>query len=112
MHNQLGTFVAYEVSLEVIESLRNVVQVIRQYDMESAKQIVRAASSVSANIAEGNRRAGKDRKHFFRIAAGSADETRAHLRSAVAWGWIEPNTIGTSLKLLDRQLGLLWGLTR
>src|SRR5262245_60972106 len=89
MQNPLGTFVAYEISLEVIASLKHLVHAIRQHDADLAKQIVRAASSVSANIAEGNRRAGKDRKHLFRIAAGSADETRAHLRTAVAWGWLD-----------------------
>jgi four helix bundle protein len=104
--------VAFEVSLEVIESLRGIVVVIRKQDMKLAQQIVASASSVSANLAEGNKRVGRDRVHFFRIAAGSAAETRAHLRVALAWGWIEATAVARALKLLDRQLALLWGLTR
>jgi four helix bundle protein len=104
-------FVAYEVALEVIASLRDVVRVIRVHDAKLAQQIVAAASSVAANLAEGNRRAGRDRLHLFRIAAGSAAETRAHIRVAMAWGWVEGGEVERALKLLDRELGLLWGLT-
>jgi four helix bundle protein len=110
--NGAQTFVAFEVALEVIESLRGVVAVIRKQDMKLAQQIVAAASSVAANLAEGNKRVGRDRVQFFRIAAGSAAETRAHLRVALAWGWVEASEAERAFKLLDRQLALLWGLTR
>ena len=41
-------------------------------------QLLRAASSVTLNIAEANgRKTNKDRKHFFTIALGSLRETRA-----------------------------------
>jgi len=85
---------------------------IRRRDAKLAQQIVDAASSVAANLAEGNRRQGKDRLHFFRIAAGSADETRAHLRVAVAWDWVRHQDIEPAMQCLDRQLALLWRLTR
>jgi four helix bundle protein len=62
-------------------------------------------------LAEGNRRKGKDRVHFFLIAAGSADETRAHLLVADAWGWVRSGSIQRALQLIDRELGLIWGLT-
>ena len=64
---------------------------------------------MAANLAEGNRRRGKDRLQFFLIAAGSADETRA--RVALAWGWVRDEDIAASLVLLDGQLALLWRLT-
>ena len=112
--NQPGVrdFIAFEVSLQMIGALRDLVAVIRKQEPSLANQIVRAASSVSANLAEGNRRIGKDRLHLFRIAAGSAAETRAHLRVALAWGWLEPGEIQPALALIDRELALLWGLTR
>jgi len=103
--------VALEVGLEVIRSLRDVVAMIRRRNVKLAEQIESAASSVVANLAEGNRRYGKDRLQFFRIAAGSANETRAHLRAAEAWGWVSQEQIEAPLRLLDRELGLLWGLT-
>ena len=70
------------------------------------------ASSIAANVGEGSRRVGKDRLHFFRIAAGSAEEARAHLRVALAWGYLRDEQVEAALRLIDRQLRLLWGLTR
>ena len=104
-------FVAYDIALEVIANLRRVVDTIRAHDAKLAQQIVASASSVAANVAEGNRRIGRDRLHLFRIAAGSADETRAHLQVAMAWGWLEVEDVAPALKSIDRELGLLWGLT-
>jgi hypothetical protein len=49
---------------------------------------------------------------LFRVAAGSAAETRAHLRVAHAWGWVESTDIEPALEHLDRELRLLWGLIR
>jgi four helix bundle protein len=47
------------------------------------RQLVRAADSVGANIAEGNGRGTyKDNAHFARIARGSLNETRHFLRRA------------------------------
>ena len=77
-------FVALELSLEIIESLRDVVALIRKRDLGVAQQIVRSASSIAANLGEAGGRQGKDRLHFFRIAAGSAHETLVHLRIARA----------------------------
>ena len=47
------------------------------------KQLVRAADSIGANIAEGNgRRDTKDNRRFVRIAWGSLNETQHFLRRA------------------------------
>ncbi len=45
-------------------------------------QILRAADSVPANIAEGARGTVAQRQHFYRVARGSADEVGVHLRLA------------------------------
>ena len=104
-------FVALELSIEIIEKLRDIVWLIRRRDMDLARQIVRSASSVAANLGEAGGREGKDRLHFFRIAAGSARETLVHLRVAVAWGWVQPCDVEAALALIDRELRILWGLT-
>ena len=106
------SFVALQVALSLIHSLRGPVRAIRKPNTKQANQLVDSASSVAANLGEGNRRVGRDRLHFFRIAAGSAEETRVHLLVALGWGWVNERDIAESLELLDRQLRLLHGLTR
>ena len=104
-------FIAFESALRIIDSLRGVVVIVRRHDRALAQQIVSAASSVAANLAEGNERVGRDRLHLFRIAAGSAAETRAHLRVALAWRWIASADCEASLALIDEELAMLWRLT-
>ena len=103
-------FVAYQVSLELVEGLRAVVERLRRHDRELGDQLRRAATSVALNLAEGQRREGGDRVRFFRIASGSAGEVRATLEVARAWGWMVDDE--QILPILDRLLGLLWGVTR
>jgi four helix bundle protein len=55
------TFVALELSIEIIESLRDVVDTIRRRDVGVAQQIVRSASSTATNLGEAGGRHGKDR---------------------------------------------------
>jgi four helix bundle protein len=104
-------FLALELALSLIASLRFVVDKIRRRSPRLARQIEDAASSVAANLGEGNRRRGKDRVQFFLISAGSADETRCHLRVALAWAWVSEADIERPLSLCDRQLAMLWKLT-
>ena len=108
---QARPFVALELALLLIESLRPVVEKIRRRSPRLARQIEEAASSVAANLGEGNRRRGRDRVQFFLISAGSADETRCHLRAALAWGWVSAKDIDRALGLLDRELAMLFRLT-
>jgi four helix bundle protein len=111
--NQPGAskFVALELSIQIVASLRDVVRLVRRTDVELARQIFRSASSISANLAEAGGREGKDRRHFFRIAAGSARETLVHLRVALAWGIVQRRDVRDALALLDRELAILWRLT-
>jgi four helix bundle protein len=104
-------FVALEVSLEMLASLRDVITVIRRQEVELGKQITRSSLSVVANLGEGKRREGKDRLHHFRVAAGSAEETRVHLRAALAMGWVTSPQIAEPMGLLDRVLAMAWRLT-
>jgi four helix bundle protein len=78
-------FEAYEVALELVAALRPVLVQLGRRDRDLADQMRRAAASVVLNLAEGARRTGRDRLHFYRIAAGSAAEVRAALAVARAW---------------------------
>lgn len=106
------TFHALDVSLELVRSLRKPAEVMQQHDSALASQLRRAASSVPLNLAEGRRRAGRDRQHHFRIAAGSAAEVRACLLVAQAWGWLAEDGAADSFGLIDRVLAMCWRLTR
>ena len=101
--------IAYEVALDLIRALRPVVAQLRSYSAEAADQVERAASSIVLNLAEGGRRHGRDPRRFFAIAHGSAGEIRGALDLADAWGWRVESAHARAL--LDRELGLLWGLT-
>jgi four helix bundle protein len=78
-------------------------------DRELADQIYRAANSVLLNLGEGQKFQGGNRRKHYAIAQGSANEVKAALDAAEAWGWIgdakEPRA------LLDRILAMMWGLT-
>jgi four helix bundle protein len=102
-------FEAYEVALELAAALRPVLDQLARRDRDLADQMRRAGSSVALNLAEGARRTGRDRLHFYRIAAGSAAEVRAALAVAQAWGSLA--AVSEVDVLLDRVLAMLWRLT-
>ena len=102
-------FVAYDVALDLVRALRPVVAQLRQYSREAADQVERAASSIVLNLAEGGRRRGRDPRRFWDMAHGSAGEIRGALDLADAWGRQVESAHARAL--LDRELGLLWGLT-
>jgi four helix bundle protein len=106
----VGKFQVYEVALEMVSALRPSLEALARKDRDVADQLRRASSSVVLNIAEGARRWGKDRLHFYRIAAGSAAEVRAALEVARAWEYLQSNS--EVEVLLDRVLAMLWRLTR
>jgi four helix bundle protein len=99
---------AYAVSKSLIRSLRTIVPIIKKNDRDLADQLKRAATSVLLNVAEGEYRAAGDRRHAFEIAAGSANEVRACLDAADAWGW--PIDDSEAREHLKRVQGMLWGL--
>ena len=102
--------VAYDVALDLVRALRPVVAQLRTYSPEAADQVERAASSIVLNLAEGGRRHGRDPRRFWDMAHGSAGEICGALDLADAWGWQVDSS--QARMLLDRELGLLWGLTR
>ena len=66
------------------------------------KQLVRAADSVGANIAEGNGRGSyADHRRFIRTARGSLNETRHFLRRAYRRKLLKKSDIHALKTLLD-----------
>jgi four helix bundle protein len=102
-------FIAYEVSVQLVHSLRPIVPIVEKSDRDLADQLRRAASSVVLNLAEGQRSAKGNRQKHYSIAHGSANEVKAALELACAWGTVVD--VRPQRDILDRLLGLLWGLT-
>jgi len=104
-------FDALVVALQINRTVAPLARVIAQHDADLARQIRRAATSISGNLGEGRRRVGKDRLHLFRVADGSAAELELHLETAEAWGFVDVAALGEVLDLLDRELAMTWRLT-
>jgi len=66
------------------------------------KQLIRAADSVGANIAEGDGRGSyQDNRRFSRIARGSLNETKHWLRRAFKRGLLSKKQIAALKPVLD-----------
>ena len=85
---------------------------VAQRDADLGRQLRRAVASVPLNLAEGACRAGKDRLHHYRIAAGSAAEAQSGLRLALGWGHLEVKDLEAAEALADRLRAMLWRLTQ
>jgi len=100
------------VSFEMVAALKPLIARIKRHDRSLADQLVRAASSVALNIAEAEYSdPGNKRARFF-TAAGSANESLAALRVAVAWGYFAQGEAEAAEGLVRRVLAMLWRLTR
>ena len=104
-------FDAYTYSIELVRLVRPLVERIATRDRSLADQIRRAASSVALNLAEGRRRAGRDRLQLWRVAGGSAAEVRAALEVADAWGYLDGGAAAEAVALCDRLGAITWRLT-
>jgi four helix bundle protein len=75
-----------------------------------ADQVIRSASSVPANLAEGHGRAGRDRFHHFRIAYASAKEVDSHMRLLAHAGAINRAKAEQALSIFDEVRAMTWRL--
>ena len=75
-----------------------------------ADQVIRSASSVPANLAEGHGRSGRDRVHFWRIAYASAKEVDSHLRLLERAGVVNTGKVARVLETLDQVRAMTWRL--
>ena len=75
-----------------------------------ADQVIRSASSVPANLAEGHGRLGRDRTHHWRISYASAKEVDCHLRLLCITGAVHRGKAATALQLFDEVRAMTWRL--
>ena len=75
-----------------------------------AEQVVKAASSVPANLSEGHGRSGRDRLYHWRIAYASAKEVDTHLRLFAGAGAVDQEHVEIALELFDQVRAMNWRL--
>ncbi len=112
MHDSQSSndLIAYTVALEAATSTLALVRRVPAPFRSLADQLIRAASSVPANLAEGHGRFGKDRFYHWRIAYGSAKEVDVFLHLLVASGHIDGTKADTAAQLFDRVRAMTWRL--
>ena len=75
-----------------------------------ANQVIRSASSVPANLAEGHGRSGRDRMHHWRIAYASAKEVDSHLSLLAHAGAINRAAADDAMVAFDQVRAMTWRL--
>ena len=112
MSNALGSprFVAHEKALEAAGIAIAIAKGIPAPLKSIADQTIRSAASVPANLAEGQGRVGRDRRHFWRIAYASAKEVDSHLRLLVGAGAVRKTSAESALGLFDEVRAMTWRL--
>ncbi len=75
-----------------------------------ADQVIRSASSVPANLAEGHGRFGRDRLNHWRIAYASAKEVDSHLQLLAHAGAISATAARDAMNAFDQVRAMTWRL--
>jgi len=112
MSNALANtnLVAHEMALAAAGDAISLVLRVPAPLKSIADQVIRSASSVPANIAEGHGRSGRDRVHFWRIAYVSAKEVDGHLRLLQRAGVVNTGNFARVLETLDQVRAMTWRL--
>ena len=103
-------FEVLEIALQAAGTAITIVGRVPTKSRSLADQVVRSASSVPANLAEGHGRTGKGRLHHYRIAYGSAKEVEVHLQLLVGAGVVKQHQTAEALELFDRVRAMTWRL--
>ena len=104
------TLVAHEKALDAASAAITLVMRVPAPLKSIADQVIRSASSVPANLAEGHGRIGRDRQHFWRIAYASAKEVDSHLRLLSRAGAINRVGAEKALMIFDEVRAMTWRL--
>src|ERR1700742_1155202 len=103
MSNKLEDLEVYNMSESFADEVWTIVMNWEYFVRDTVgKQLVRAADSIGANIAEGfGRYHCKENKNFCYFSRGSILETKSWLRKSKSRGLIDEGTHGQLLKKLE-----------
>ncbi|MEE4272052.1 MAG: four helix bundle protein [Thermoanaerobaculales bacterium] len=104
------TFIAHSKSFKAAGIAISLVLKLPAPLKSIADQVIRSASSVPANLAEGAGRSGRDRNHHWRIAYASAKEVDTHLQILLGTGAVNAKRTHTAPHLFDDVRALTWRL--
>jgi four helix bundle protein len=79
----------YAVLLDLIRSLKPLLQELERHDSDLSRQCRRALTSVPLNLAEGSYSRGRNRQARYHTALGSLREVLACFEVAAALGYTE-----------------------
>ena len=102
--------VAHEKALEAAGIAIALVMKVPAPLKSIADQVIRSASSVPANLAEGHGRTGRVRLNYWRIAYASAKEVDSHLRLLANAGAINRSKTSNALDAFDQVRAMTWRL--
>ncbi|MCP4895336.1 MAG: four helix bundle protein [bacterium] len=102
--------IAYTVALEAASRTLALVRRVPAPFKSLADQAIRAASSVAANLSEGNGRFGRDRFNHWRIAYASAKEVDTFLHLLSGAGVADTAQAEKAAELFDEVRAMTWRL--
>jgi four helix bundle protein len=102
--------VALDKALEAASSAISLVMRVPAPLKSIADQVIRSASSVPANLAEGQGRSGRDRTYLWRIAYASAKEVDCHLKLLAHAGVINGVEAQKAIETFDEVRAMTWRL--
>jgi four helix bundle protein len=102
--------VALDKALEAASFAINLVMRVPAPLKSIADQVIRSASSVPANLAEGHGRSGRDRMHLWRIAYASAKEVDCHLKLLAHAGVVNSVKAQKAIDIFDEVRAMTWRL--
>ena len=105
-----SNLVAHTKALEAAGIAINLVMRVPAPLKSIADQVIRSASSVPANLAEGHGRIGRDRSNHWRIAYASAKEVDSHLQLLAHAGAITRNGAVEATNAFDQVRAMTWRL--
>lgn len=102
-HSDFEDLEVYRLSEELADKVWKMVEGWDSFAKQTiGSQLVRAADSIAANIAEGRgRRDTADNRRFVRIAWGSLNETQHFLRRAYSRGLLSEGQVKALKPLID-----------
>ncbi len=112
MHDSLPNnhLIAYSTAIEAAGITLRLARTVPAPLKSLADQAIRAASSVPANLSEGQGRFGRDRFNHWRIAYASAMEVDTFLRLLNSAGVVDTAAAEEATQLFDQVRAMTWRL--